>query len=479
MPDDVPRVDELFSRAVVAQLAEQRAQRETYAELERKLGAVERLVTERLSELSKLLRGGEVQMRLDLLEEGLNERISGLEKAVQSGGSKSGLEEISGRLGRLEESARGDERNQILTTLETTLKRRLGQLEDAVRVDDTGRRLSALELAVTERLGQLEEGVNGEATGLRALELAVTQRLSQLEERVNGEATGLHLDALEESLGERFAQLEGSVRADHVGARLGDLEHSMDERLSQLEEAVRDQDLARRLDVLEQVMGERLGHLEESVRSEEIGDRLKAIELAIEERSQRPADSARTDLEERINALDQIIRERLNTMVEASGPGRLDALDQALGYRLTRLEGSLRRMEEHTTSRLEDLKEASQAAEAGILERIIAESQVVGAHFQAVRPVVEAAFEARPELQETLAEVRELMEATRPAVTRPAVEAPPGPSDGDTGPFPADALRPPSEAEQADTVFLAPEETPIPDRRFEFLPRRDKLPPGV
>ena len=361
MPDDdVPRVDELFSRAVVAQLAEQRAQRETFAELERKLEAVEQLVAERLSELSKLLRGGEVQTRMDLLEEGLSERIRGLEKVVQASAESR------------------------LAALETTVKRRLGQLEEAMRVDDTGRRLAALEQAMTER----------------------------------------------------FAELEGAVRADQVGDRLGGLEQSMDERLSQVEEAVRDQELARRLDALEQAMDERLGHLEESVRSEEIGDRLKAIELAVDDWSHRSD-------------------------------------DQSVSYRLTRLEGSLRRLEEHTMSGLEELKEAGQAAEAGILERIIVESQVVGAQFQAVRPAVEAAAEARPELQEALAEVRELVEAARSGL-----DASNG--DSDTGPFPADALRPPPEGDGADTVFQAPEETPIPERRFGGLrQRREKSPPGV
>jgi hypothetical protein len=249
----------------------------------------------------------------------------------------------------------------------------------------------------------------------------------------------------------------------------------MDERLSQLEEAVRNPELARRLDALEQAMGERLGHLEESVRSEEIGDRLKAIELAVDERSRSDVHVRMAELEDRIYALDQILRERLNRLVEASGPGRLEALDQSVGYRLTRMEGSLRRLEEHTTSGLEELKEASQAAEAGILERIIVESQVVGAHFQAVRPAVEAAAEARPELQEALAEVRELVEAARSGEVA-AVE----PSGSDTGPFTADSLRALSTNEEADTVFLSPEETPIPERRFGGIrPRRDKAPPGV
>ena len=445
MPDDLPRVDELFSRAVVAQLAEQRAQRETFAELERKLEALERLVTERLSELSKLLRGGEVEMRLDLLEDGLRERIAGLEQAVQVGPER--LDEISARLSQLEETVRSDEHNQALTMFETTLKRRLSQLEDAVRVEDTSRRLSALELAMTERLSQLEQGLNTEATTRR-------------------------LDALEQSLAERFAELEGSVRADQVGTRLGGLEHSIDERLSQPEETVRKQDLAQRLGLLEQAMDERLGHLEESVRSEEIGPRLKAIELAVDERSHRPEAAPDTvELDELLGAVDQIVRDRMNALVEASGVGRLEALDEAVGDRLARLEGSLRRLEEHTMSRLEDLKEAGKAAEAGILERIIAESQVVGAHFQAVRPVVEAAAEARPELKEALAEVRELVQAARSGGEV---------SPGDTGPFPADVLRPPSEGEEPDTVFLSPEETPIPERRFGGIrPRRDKPPPGV
>ncbi len=445
MPDDLPRVDELFSRAVVAQLAEQRAQRETYEELERKLEALERLVTERLSELSKLLRGGEVEMRLDLLEEGLRERIAALEQAVQVGPER--LDEISDRLSQLEGIVRSDDRHQALTTLETMLKRRLSQLEDAVRVEDTSHRLSALEAAMTERLNQLEQGLNTEGTNRR-------------------------LDALEKSLAERLAELEGSVRADQLGKRFGGLEQSIDERLAQVEEAVRNQELAQRLALLEQAMDERLGHLEESVLSEEIAHRLKAIELAVDERSHRPEAAADTvELDELLGAVDQIFRDRLNLLVEASGVGRPGALDESLSERLTRLEGTLRRLEEHTMSRLEDLKEASRAAEAGILERIIAESRVVGAHFQAVRPVVEAAAEARPELKEALAEVRELVQAARSGVEG---------STTDTGPFPADVLRPPSEGDEPDTVFLSPEETPIPERRFGgILPRREKPPPGV
>ena len=350
MPDDVPRVDELFSRAVVAQLAEQRAQRETFSELERKLESVERLVSDRLSDLSKLLRSGEVEMRLEILEEGLGERINSLEKLVRSV-VESRLDAVSERLGHLEESVRDEDRSGRLSGLEAMVRERLQRLEEVVRVDDTGRRLAALELAMTERLG----------------------------------------------------------------------------------------------------------HLEESVRSEEIGHRLKALELAIDERTSHIDEFVRTvDLEERMDSLGRTLEERLGALASTSDAGaeaRIQALGRNVSQRLTRLEGAVRRLEKQSATRLEDLREAS----TGILERIIVESQVVDAHFQAVRPVVEAAAQVKPELEEALAEVRELMER--------AATAGQTPPEG-TGPFQAILSE-----EGEEEIFLGPEETPIPDRRWS---RREK-----
>jgi hypothetical protein len=127
------------------------------------------------------------------------------------------------------------------------------------------------------------------------------------------------------------------------------------------------------------------------------------------------------------------------------------------------------------------------ASEAGILERIIAESQVVGAHFQAVRPVVEAAVAARPEIEQALAEVRRLADAAREAAAELMAGVLPGPSaaasaDGDpSGPYRVETLEEAAasvaetpEVEAADSVFQPPEETLIPDRRFGILPRRDR-----
>ncbi len=68
LQDGGPRVDELFNRALVAQLAEQRAQRETFSEVERKVEALERVVTERLTELSRQLgTDGQLEGRIELL----------------------------------------------------------------------------------------------------------------------------------------------------------------------------------------------------------------------------------------------------------------------------------------------------------------------------------------------------------------------------------------------------------------------------
>ncbi|HEV8626301.1 MAG TPA: hypothetical protein VG034_17765, partial [Acidimicrobiia bacterium] len=155
-----------------------------------------------------------------------------------------------------------------------------------------------------------------------------------------------------------------------------------------------------------------------------------------------------------------------------------------LSTRLTGLEGSLRQLQQDTAARLDDLRTASIASEAGILERIVAESHVVGAHFQAIRPVVEAAVAARPEIEQALAEVRHLAEAARDVAAdlMSGVAGPPVPTDGEpSGPYRVEELQKAaesaaesSEGEEADSVFQPPEETPIPERRFGLLPRRDR-----
>ena len=157
------------------------------------------------------------------------------------------------------------------------------------------------------------------------------------------------------------------------------------------------------------------------------------------------------------------------------------SVDEAITRRLSGLEGSLRRLQEDTAARLDDLRASSIASEAGILERIIAESHVVGAHFQAVRPVVEAAVAARPEIEAALAEVRRLADAAREAAAE-LMAGVGAPAEGDpSGPYRVESLEEAAAAgpegetvEPADSVFQPPEETPIPDRRFGILPRRDK-----
>ena len=92
---------------------------------------------------------------------------------------------------------------------------------------------------------------------------------------------------------------------------------------------------------------------------------------------------------------------------------------------------------------------------------------------------------ARPEIEQALAEVRHLAEAAREAAAdlMAGVAGPPAPTDGEpSGPYrveelqkaAADAAAEELAEEAEDSVFQPPEETPIPDRRFGFLPRRDR-----
>jgi hypothetical protein len=449
----IPRVDELFSRAVTAQLAEQRAQRETFAEVERKLEALERLVTERLGDLSRQFgTDGQLEARIELLEETLGTRLSGVERGVRA--------ELDNRLGAMAE--------------------RLAHVEQSLGDDDTGPKLVALEATVRRRMTNLEEAVRAE----------------DLPDRFG---------RLERTLAEGFAGAAGtSVGYDPaVGSRLDALERSVAERLAGVEDSLRGTDVVRRLDALETSVADRLGHLEETVRSEEIGRRLKSLELALDERSGRIEEFVKAaDLEHRIEALGQAVDE-LRTSLGGAGSDGPDGpvrpvgwappvervvnppLDDRVSERLSGLEGSMRRLQDDTAARLDDLRAAGIASEAGILERIIAESQVVGAHFQAVRPVVEAAIAARPEIEEALAEVRRLAEAAREAATEllgAGVTGPAPETDGDpSGPYRVETLEEAAaaaadvpEVEAPDSVFQPPEETPIPDRRFGILPRRDR-----
>jgi uncharacterized damage-inducible protein DinB len=445
---EVPRVEELFSRAVVAQLAEQRAQRETFSEVERKLEALERLVTERLGDLTRQLgTDGQLEGRIEQMEEALGSRLNAVERVVRA--------ELDNRLGAMAE--------------------RLSQVEQSIGSDETGAKLVALEATVRRRLTNLEEAVRADD---------VPDRLGRLERQLT----------------EGFAGNGGGSVADPAFAsRLEALERSVTERLTGVEESLQTNDVARRLGALETQVTDRLGHLEETVRSEEIGRRLKALELALDERSGRIEEFVKAaDLEHRIEALGQAVDQRLaelRTSLFAHGDdvpvGPLPPvaaavkLDDAVNERLAGLEGSLVRLQEDTAARLDALREASMASEAGILERIIAESHVVGAHFQAVRPVVEAAVAARPEIEQALFEVRKLADAARSAAAElvAGVAGPPAPQPEDSsGPYRVETLAEAAAAaatdgdheEPADSVFQPPEETPIPDRRFGILPRRDR-----
>lgn len=448
VPEGMPRVDELFSRAVVAQLAEQRAQRETFSEVERKLEGLERLVTERLSELTRQLgTDGQLEGRIELLEQTLGTRLAGVERVVRA--------ELDNRLGAMAE--------------------RLHQVEQSLAGEDTGARLIALEATVKRRLGNLEEAV----------------KLDELNDR---------LGRMERTLTE-LLDVDSGVVDPQLGGRLEGLERSVAAQLAGLEDSLRNNDVVRRMDALEAAVADRLGHLEETVRSEEIGRRLKSLELALDERSGRIEEFVKTsDLEARIESLaravdDQLaeLRNSLSTGApitplepgEAGEGAVARAIDATLSARLTGLEGSLRQLQEDTAARLDDLRTAGIASEAGILERIVAESQVVGAHFQAIRPVVEAAVAARPEIEQALADVRHLAEAARDAAAdlMSGVAGPPAPTDGEpSGPYrveelqeAADAAAEETPAEEApDSVFQPPEETPIPERRFGLLPRRDR-----
>ena len=92
---------------------------------------------------------------------------------------------------------------------------------------------------------------------------------------------------------------------------------------------------------------------------------------------------------------------------------------------------------------------------------------------------------ARPEIEQALAEVRRLAEAAREAAAElvAGMAGPPAPptEPDPSGPYRVETLEEAAaaaaeapEVEAADSVFQPPEETPIPDRRFGILPRRDR-----
>src|SRR5439155_2754110 len=122
---------------------------------------------------------------------------------------------------------------------------------------------------------------------------------------------------------------------------------------------------------------------------EEVGRRLKSLELAFDERSGRIEEFVKTaDLERRIERIGEAVDERLGELrsslaevapapAPAAGPGggvsrpskrsaaAPGAMDEAIIQRLSGLEGSLKRLQEDTSSRLDDLRAASIASEAG------------------------------------------------------------------------------------------------------------------
>lgn len=196
-----------------------------------------------------------------------------------------------------------------------------------------------------------------------------------------------------------------------------------------------------------------------------VGESLVAVQNATPPAGVGTATSSEL-FHERMSGIERALGEGLASLrneVLESTERRLQAIEDTIGTRLVAMEGSVRKLQEETHDRLDDLRDTHLAAEAGILERIIAESQVVGAVFEAVRPAVEAAAQVGPELENTLEELRQIVEDVQAT------------TDGSESPYSADELNAPHEdAEEHQDLFLPPEETPIPDRRFGILPRRDR-----
>ena len=435
LPEGMPRVDELFSRAVVAQLAEQRAQRETFAEVERKLEALERLVTDRLGELTRQLgTDGQLEGRIELLEQTLGTRLAGVERVVRA--------ELDNRLGAMAE--------------------RMHQVEQSLAGEDTGARLMALEATVKRRLGNLEEAVKLED---------VTDRLGRMER------------TLTELLG-----ADSGVVDPALGGRLEGLEQLVADRLAGLEEGLRGNDVVRRLDTLETSVADRVNHLEETVRSEEIGRRLKSLELALDERSGRIEEFVKTsDLETRIEALAHAVDEQLaelRTSLAGGGPitplepgesgAVARALDETLSARLTGLEGFAtsaagghRRPARRPADGRHRLRSRHPGTDRG---------RVAGGRrpLPGDPPGGGGGRDRPPEIESALAEVRQLAEAAKEAATElmSGVAGPPvpPPTDGEpSGPYRVEELQKAAESaadevsqEAEDSVFQPPDAYPRP-----------------
>lgn len=178
-----PRVGELFQRAVQAQLAEQQAQRESIAEFSRRLEVSERLMTDGLGAIAKVL-----------------------------GASEHAIERLGDRLGRVEEvisatAAPGPELSaaatQRLDACEAALIERIDALDVTSRMEVMAERLAALELAVTERLETVWKTVSvGVETLAQSVETTGERYTQALDEaRLSREA-----------LRNRLTELEGSVK---------------------------------------------------------------------------------------------------------------------------------------------------------------------------------------------------------------------------------------------------------------------------
>ena len=400
MPDAVPRIDELLSRAVADQVAEQRGQREAYEEISR---------------------------RLEQLEGALGQGVAELSGSDQQAGKQ--LEAIG--------SALDDRRGEIASLA----------IELSALRDETGRLVEEMGRSLSERLTEETAGVEELRQRLDALDANLDDHLSRLGETLAGDLRQ-RLVTLEHGLNQRLSHLEGTLSAEDTEMkRLTALEQRLGQRLSHLEEALAGAELEKQMAALEQGLGQRMSRLESAVRGGETDWRLVALETSLAQRMARLETAIRPGETER----------------------RLASLEEAVGQSLAELRATVGRLQDVTVSGLDDLREASMAAEVGILERIVAESQVVGARFEAVRPVVDVIARTHPELELAAAELRRLASTSAP----PTEEEPDAADWSGTevaNPFPREE-RPTEEGDNE--IFLPPEETPIPERRMRsLLPRR-------
>jgi predicted nucleic acid-binding Zn-ribbon protein len=395
MPE-APRIDELLSKAVAEQVAEQRGQREAFEEISHRLERLEGALGQGVAELSGSDEAA--GKHLEAIEGALDER----------------RDEIAVLAGEL--SALRDETSRLVETLGQSVSERLAA--ETERVEELRGRLDSIDTHLAEHLGRLGDDLSGDLRQrLMSLEHGLSQRLTRLEGALSAEDMEMkRLSALEQRLGQRLNRLEEALAGGELEKQVAALESGLGQRMSKLESAVRGGETDWRLVALEMSMAQRLARLEAAL---------------------RPGDTER----------------------------RLSSLEEAVGQSLAELRSSVNRLQDVTVASLDDLREASVAAEAGILERIVAESQVVGARFEAVRPVVDVVVRTHPELELAAAELKRLAATT-------AAE----PTEGEAGEWTeaeADPF-PQHEEDAGDTeIFLPPEETPIPERRMRsLLPRR-------